>query len=138
MTRTTKTWIRAAILATVLAAGAVPGTRAGGFSFTFAWGNIPRCGTGFPGKVTNPVFTLSDVPAGTATLVFMLRDLDAPGFDHGGGTVRYQRQTVIRPGAFRYRSPCPPSGRHTYQWRITALDGNGRALAIATAEKVYP
>ena len=33
----------------------------------------------------------------------------------------YGGETVIQPGAFKYKSPCPPSGSHTYEWTITAI-----------------
>ena len=130
--------IAAAVLAVILVGTSAPAARAGGFSFTFEWGDIPLCTSGQPNIVANPRFTLRDVPPGTVVLSFTLRDLNVPGYDHGGGEVRYTGQTVIAPGAFRYRSPCPPNERHTYQWQATAIDAAGRAIATAAMERVYP
>ena len=38
------------------------------FSFTFEWGDIKKCTSGNPNKVSNPIFTLTDVPEGTKDL----------------------------------------------------------------------
>jgi phosphatidylethanolamine-binding protein (PEBP) family uncharacterized protein len=65
-------------------------------------------------------------------------DLDVPTYPHGGGKVRYSGGAAIQAGAFRYQSPCPPGGRHTYQWTATALDASGKSLATARAQKSYP
>ena len=77
------------------------------FTLDFDWGDIPRCTTGYPGVVPNPVFTLSGVPERTVTVEFRLRDLDAPTYRHGGGEVAYEGQATVSPGAFQYKSPCP-------------------------------
>lgn len=107
------------------------------FSFTFEWGDIPSCNTGRPNRVDNPIFQLSNVPDGTVELSFKMRDNDAPNYSHGGGTADYTSDT-IEPGAFRYKSPCPPRETHTYRWTARALDANGDELAEATAERDYP
>ncbi len=111
---------------------------AGDFSFKFSWGKIPLCNTGNPNFVDNPVFTLSNVPAGTAKIVFKLTDLDVPGYNHGGGTVTYSGNNTIASGAFSYNSPCPPGGVHTYRWSATAKDKSGRSVGSATASRKYP
>ena len=56
----------------------------------------------------SPPFTLSGIPAGTRHLRFAMKDLDAPDFVHGGGTIVYDGQRSIPRGAFSYRGPCPP------------------------------
>ncbi|WP_228028529.1 hypothetical protein [Donghicola mangrovi] len=114
---------------------------AGGFSFSFEWGGIPSCTTGRPKTVPNPVFTLKDVPAGTTWIYFKLVDKNVPGYDHGGGWVAYNGQARIEPGAFKYKSPCPPGGKHTYEWTATAKSKKsamGKALGSAKAAKEYP
>ena len=108
------------------------------FAFDFSWGDIPLCTSGYPNRVTNPGFTPTAVPAGTARIDFRLTDLDVPGYNHGGGRVAYVGQSVIEPGAFKYSSPCPPSGRHSYRWTARARDADGDTLAKATATKRYP
>ena len=86
----------------------------------------------------SPPFTLSGVPAGTRHLRFAMKDLDAPDFVHGGGTVAYDGQPRIPRGAFPYRGPCPPQGQHRYQWTVEAQDAAGKTLAAATITKNFP
>jgi len=107
------------------------------FSLSFSWGDIPLCTTGSPNTVGNPRFTLVDVPAGTQTIEFRLRDLNAPGYNHGGARLTTNGATVIPFGTFTYRSPCPPGGVHTYRWTATARQGR-TVLGVATADRRYP
>jgi phosphatidylethanolamine-binding protein (PEBP) family uncharacterized protein len=111
------------------------------FTLEFEWGNIPLCDSGSPNTVDNPIFRLGNVPTGTKFINFALTDLDAPNYNHGGGTVPYSGQKVIKPGAFKYESPCPPSGSHTYEWDATAKDGDGffsGTLGSTKASVSYP
>ena len=128
------------ILVTCLATGVgiLTPVQAGDFEIAFEWGDIPKCTTGRPNQVDNPVFTLSNVPKGTVQIHFKMKDRDVPTFDHGGGKVDYIGIDVIEQGAFKYKSPCPPSGKHTYEWTGTAIDGNGDKLGKAKARKKYP
>ncbi len=107
------------------------------FAISFEWGDIPRCTTGRPNIVGSPAFVLSDVPAGTTSVEFRLKDRDAPNYDHGGAKVKIGRDGQMPFGAFRYKSPCPPGGTHTYVWTATARAGN-KVLARATATRKYP
>lgn len=130
---------RTPAFAAALAAALLAPTGLRAFEIGFDWGPLKLCTSGIPNVVDNPVFTLSEVPAGTRLIRFKLVDHDAPGYNHGGGTVAYEGQATIAPGAFRYKSPCPPNGRHRYEWTATALAGeNGRVLGQARAEKTYP
>lgn len=108
-------------------------------TLSFDWGDIPLCTSGNPNRVGNPTFVLRGVPEGTTRLVFEMQDLDVPNYDHGGGTVRVQmgESGVIPEGTFRYKSPCPPNGSHTYQWTVTAQAGS-RTLESAQARRPYP
>ena len=112
------------------------------FSFTFEWGDIKKCTSGNPNKVSNPIFTLTDVPEGTKELRFKMKDKDVPGYNHGGGKIKnYTGETTIQPGAFKYKSPCPPNRKHRYQWTAKAKDKkgwSGKTLATATAIRPYP
>ena len=109
------------------------------FSFTFEWGNIKKCTTGNPNTVPNPIFNLSNVPEGTKELRFKMKDKDVPGYNHGGGKIKnYTGATTIEPGAFKYKSPCPPSGSHTYEWTITAIGEKKKKLGKAKAKRKYP
>ena len=102
------------------------------------WGNIPLCTTGNPNTVGNPTFTLKGVPEGTTTIQFKLKDLDVPNYNHGGSKkLKITKDGKVKAGTFKYKSPCPPSGSHTYQWTATARKG-GKVLAKATASRKYP
>jgi len=58
--------------------------------------------------------------------------------NHGGGKVAYSGQKSLAYGAFRYKGPCPPSGSHTYQFTVKAIDAKGKVLATAKAQKPFP
>jgi len=107
------------------------------FTIQFSWNNIPLCTSGRPNTVANPAFRLSDVPAGTEQIEFRMVDLDAPSYNHGGATLGITGSGVVPEGTFTYRSPCPPSGSHTYEWRATAR-GGGAVLGQARATRQYP
>ena len=85
---------------------------AAAFSISFSWGNLKKCTSGNPNRVSNPAFKLSAVPDGTAKIRFKMKDLNVPSYNHGGGTVTYSGGSTIAPGAFNYKSPCPPNGAH--------------------------
>ncbi|HYB08401.1 MAG TPA: phospholipid-binding protein [Alphaproteobacteria bacterium] len=106
---------------------------AAGFLVDFTWEGTASC---FDPQ--SPPFTLSGVPDGTKSLNFEMKDLDAPNYPHGGGTLPYSGQSEVKRGAFSYRGPCPPSGQHSYQWTIKALDDSGNALAVAHVMKKFP
>ena len=111
------------------------------FSFSFEWGNIPLCTTGNPNQVPNPRFILSNVPEGTKFIQFTMTDLDVPQYNHGGGTIEYIGSNIIEPGAFKYASPCPPSGSHRYEWKAVAKNKIGLfsgLLGKANSMKKYP
>jgi len=108
------------------------------FSLSFTWGNLKLCNSGRPNRVANPNFKLSQVPQGTKKIKFKMVDRNVPRFNHGGGTVKYDGQSSIGPGAFKYKSPCPPGGRHTYEWTATAIGKGGKKLGTAKASRKYP
>ncbi len=120
----------------LLALGSTPALP-GDFSFSFTWGDIPLCTSGHPRRVPSPRFVVSNLPEGTDRIVFRLKDLDAPAYNHGGGKVAIDRDGVIPAGAFTYKSPCPPGGVHRYEWRATAKHG-AKVLARARARRNYP
>ena len=111
------------------------------FSISFEWGDIPLCTSGQPNTVKNPRFILSNVPENTKIILFQLTDLDAPNYNHGGGKITYTGNNVIEPGAFTYKSPCPPSGSHRYVWTATAKEKDsffGGSIGKAKSMKRYP
>jgi phosphatidylethanolamine-binding protein (PEBP) family uncharacterized protein len=111
------------------------------FSISFDWGDIPLCTSGNPNTVENPRFILSNVPENTKIISFSLKDLDAPTYDHGGGKIAYEGNNIIEPGAFTYKSPCPPSGSHRYVWTATAKEKDSffsSSIGKAKSMKRYP
>jgi len=101
-------------------------------SLRFSWVGIPACAS------TSPPLQLGGVPAGTKYLSFMMTDLNAPSFHHGGSTIPYSGNYVSQ-GAIAYTGPCPPGGqRHNYRWSAQALDAAGKTLAKASAEATFP
>ena len=108
------------------------------FGLAFEWGDLPKkCSKGNSKRVQNPIFTLTNVPEGTKTLSFRMIDKQSP-YNHGGGKVEYTGQTTIEPGAFKYASPCPPSGKHTYVWTVTAKNEKKKKIGKAKAQRKYP
>jgi phosphatidylethanolamine-binding protein (PEBP) family uncharacterized protein len=68
-----------------------------------------------------------------------MKDKDVSGYNHGGGKIKnYTGETTIKPGAFKYKSPCPPKGSHTYEWTITAIGEKKKKLGKAKATREYP
>ena len=123
-----------ALAVTLALLGAAPAlAQPMGFSVDFTWQGTGPC---FDPK--SPAFTLSNVPPGTTMLSFQMQDLNAPSFPHGGGMVPYRGESRVPRGAFAYKGPCPPSGQHSYQWTIKAVDAAGKTLAVAQTMKRFP
>jgi phosphatidylethanolamine-binding protein (PEBP) family uncharacterized protein len=79
-----------------------------------------------------------NVPKRTTELRFRMKDKNVPQYDHGGGKIKnYGGEKVIQLGAFKYKSPCPPSGSHRYEWTITAIEDE-KKLGTAKATRKYP
>ena len=111
------------------------------FSLDFEWGNIEKCNTGKPNTVDNPTFKLTNVPEGTKWINFKLKDINVPSYNHGGGWVEYTGENEIKPGEFKYKSPCPPDGPHKYEWTASAKAKKGTfasTISKAKSSKMYP
>jgi phosphatidylethanolamine-binding protein (PEBP) family uncharacterized protein len=126
-------WLLPFTAAAALAASSPVTAQAPAFSVDFTWDGTAAC---FDPK--SPPFSLAGVPPGTQQLTFVMKDLDAPTFVHGGGFISFAGQNQVSRGAFSYKGPCPPSGQHTYQWTVQAQDATGRTLATATVAKKFP
>lgn len=101
---------------------------ASAFSMSYRW-----CG------LSSPVFSLSGVPKGTTTLQFHMVDLDAPNYNHGGGSVPYKGQASVACGALNnYTPPSPPGGAHSYQITVTALGSGNSNLGTASSTRKFP
>jgi hypothetical protein len=130
-----RTWMRSQIrvvmIGALIGAAALPST-ASAMGLSFSWSGTTACGS------SPPAFTLSGVPKGTSQLAFNMVDLNLPSFQHGGGSIAYHGNNRIPGGSFSFTGPCPPSGQHTYQWTVKALDANGKVLATASASRPFP
>ncbi len=110
-----------------------------GFEIVFDWSGLKSCTSGSPNTVGSPQFLLKDVPPVTKFIRFRLVDRNVPQFNHGGGVVAWDGSKSIPRGAFKYKSPCPPSGQHVYEWTATAQSKkNGGKLGEAKASRPYP
>jgi len=88
-------------------------------------------------------FNLTNVPKGTQKLKFRMVDLDVPSFNHGGGTINYTNQKQIDCGVISassggYTPPSPPSGAHTYEWSVYALDKDEKEIGVAKTSRKFP
>lgn len=126
---------RAVLVAAALLIGSSVLTGAaavGRLTVSFSWAKRHECSS------TPPAFRIGGIPKGTKYLRFAMTDQDVPTFNHGGGTIAYKGSGRIPEGAFRYTGPCPPSGRHSYEITVEALDANKRVLASGRAVRVFP
>ncbi|MEJ8571296.1 YbhB/YbcL family Raf kinase inhibitor-like protein [Microbaculum marinum] len=133
--------IRPVLLAAATIALMAAAAPAQAFSIAFDWSGLKSCTSGRPNTVDSPPFRISGLPAGTKSVVFKLVDVNVPTYNHGGGTVAVSQSGQLPRGAFKYKSPCPPNGRHTYEWTATAKDGargSGKTLGVAKARLAYP
>ncbi|MHA6296835.1 YbhB/YbcL family Raf kinase inhibitor-like protein [Devosia sp. CAU 1758] len=106
------------------------------FEAQFDFFNVPACSGGALRILASPQFRLSEVPEGTTELDFFLTDLTTD-FAHRGRAIPYDGDPVVREDAFKYLGPCPFSGTHLYEWRITALDSAGTALGEARVQAEF-
>ena len=149
---------RAAVLLALALVGVVPAgaaTRLTLVSPAFRQGGtIPKRFT-CAGADLSPPLRWSKPPAGTHTLAISVIDLDAHGFLHwlAWGMSPARRELAARQhpphqaingfGRRGYGGPCPPSGRHRYQFSLYALNAptgppfTGHILALARLTGVY-
>ncbi len=126
-----------AILFSLAVLGLSATTAAAEFTLSFQWGNTPACNTGRAKTIGSPAFVVRGLPAGTDTVEFRMKDLDAPRYNHGGGKVRMSGNGTVPAGVFKYKGPCPPGQTHTYVWTATARKGS-TVLGKATASRKFP
>ena len=92
-----------------------------GVNFAFAQKN--KCGG------ISPEIRLTNVPAGVTSYAVRLTDLDVPSFQHWSQTIPATVSVIRERVGSGYYGPCPPSGTHRYQIKVTALDGQKKPLA---------
>jgi len=100
----------------------------------FSWKGVKKC------SLISPRIRVSNIPVGTVTLAVKLKDLDVPGWNHGGGTVAYNGNGTLQPGALdnRYNGPCSPSGSHRYQFSVRAINAEGVVIGMGKSMKMFP
>ncbi|MCP3956158.1 MAG: phospholipid-binding protein [Desulfobacterales bacterium] len=100
----------------------------------FSWNKKSKCSN------ISPKIYVSNIPKGTKSLKVRLDDFNAPSWNHGGGTVPYKGSGVIKAGALTngYNGPCPPSGSHSYQFKVHAIDKDGVIIGIGKAVRKFP
>ncbi len=100
---------------------------------SFAWPKNAQC------FGHSPQFQIGNIPKGTKYLEFNMRDLNAT-YRHGGGTVEYTGSSTIPEGALKsYQGPCPPSGAHTYEFTVKAVNAEKNlVLGQGVAKRKFP
>ena len=100
----------------------------------FSWEGIAAC------THESPELRVSPVPDGTADLRVRLKDISLPEWNHGGGKVKHDGSGVIPAGALKlgYNGPCPPSGRHKYEFSVMAVDADGVIVGFGKARHSFP
>jgi len=104
------------------------------------------------GGAQSPPLTIEGVPAGTAELLLVVRDVNDDGYlqwvvaaippsdpSFPAGSVPPGAQQLYNDGTVTsYRAPCPPSGsgRHTYQFTVAALAAPAGLPARVTSEQL--
>lgn len=124
--------------AALLCVAAVTAFGQSDLSVNWQWKASDRCST------TSPALALNGIPEGTRTLAVSMVDLDAPGYDHGGGSVPHAggATATVAAGALKnYRGPCPPNFRsfgHDYEITVRALAADGKTvLAKGSRKKTF-
>lgn len=105
--------------------------------------NLPAMNVAFTWCSGTPAFTIGNIPATAKMLSFRMIDQQAPGYNHGGGTVPASgkaTQTIPCGGlSGSYTGPNPPPPQiHDYQWTVTALDPGGQPVAAGRATRKFP
>ncbi len=127
-----KVLITALMAATLLLIGLPVQAQASDLEVQFQFEPRHRC------SKLSPEITVGNVPEGTKSFKVKLIDFQARSYNHGGGTVDNDGSGKIAEGALdSYKGPCPPSGKHTYQFTVKALDGEGDTLASGTAKQKF-
>lgn len=119
----------------------ITGTILAGLSFIAMTSPASAFSASFKWCSGSPAITLSGVPKGTAKLAIRMIDLNAPSYNHGGGTVAFTGQKTVPCGAFssNYAPPSPPASQvHTYEIEVKAVGANGEALGEASGTRKFP
>ena len=100
----------------------------------FSWEGIQAC------THESPEIQVSDIPDGTTELLVTLKDVSVPEWNHGSGRVKHDGSGVIPAGALNigYNGPCPPEGRHKYEFSVMAVNAEGIIIGVGKARQSFP
>lgn len=100
----------------------------------FSWEGVQAC------SHESPEIRVSNIPDGTSQLLVRLTDVSVPAWNHGGGRLTYDGSEIIPAGALDigYNGPCPPDGRHKYEFSIMAVDAEGVIIGFGKARQSFP
>ena len=100
---------------------------------TFSWMGTKACTN------RSPKIKVINFPPNTKIFKVVLNDLDAPSWNHGGGSVENDGMGIIHGGSLRsrYNGPCPPSGVHRYEFTVRALDADGVIIGVGKAVRKF-
>ncbi len=125
-------------------------------------GEIPSRFTCDSATPISPPFKISNVPAGTVSMVLLMDDPDIPEsvkaergidvFDHWvvygitpdmteinegiEASSAWATEGLNSAGSSGYRGPCPPDGRHRYFFKLYALNGDLSFVKAPTKQEV--
>jgi Raf kinase inhibitor-like YbhB/YbcL family protein len=105
------------------------------------------------GENISPPLRISDVPQDAASLSLIVSDPDAPSGDFKHWILtnidpktseiaegQIPQGSIVHTNSFgkkEWGGPCPPSGTHHYQFKLSALDSNGQTLEETTLIGLY-
>jgi phosphatidylethanolamine-binding protein (PEBP) family uncharacterized protein len=100
----------------------------------FSWEGIQPC------THESPEIRVSAIPDGTSELRVNLRDISMPAWNHGGGNVINDGSGIIPAGALNigYNGPCPPRGRHKYEFSVMAMNADGVIIGFGKVRRSFP
>ena len=63
-----------------------------------------------------------------------------PNWNHGGCAVVPDSSGIIAAGTTKsgYNGPCPPSGRHRYEFSVKAMAADGSIVGFGKAMRLFP
>jgi phosphatidylethanolamine-binding protein (PEBP) family uncharacterized protein len=102
---------------------------------SFSWDGIKAC------THDSPEIRVSRIPDGTVTLQALLKDINVPTYNHGGGSVKNDGSGIIPPSALTigYNGPCPPvRERHKYEFSVMAKDAQGNIIGFGKSRQLFP
>jgi phosphatidylethanolamine-binding protein (PEBP) family uncharacterized protein len=80
------------------------------------------------GRQLTPPLAWTTVPARTKRVAIAVEDLDAPATQWIAASLPPAQTSIAAAAKPGYRAPCPPSGRHRYQFTVYAFDAAGQSL----------